>query len=535
MFPTGSFTRIATTSVTEPAVGPSGFSATPSTAVAGGTTTVNWTSIGTPAPLDWIGLYAANAPDSAFLDWKFVSCSRTPGSALATGACAFTLPATFGTYEFRLFSNNTMTRVATSGAVSVGAQSIASFSASPSVAAGGTLNVSWSGLSPAAPRDWIGLYPSSSAADNAYSSFVFVSCTQTPSTAVPSGSCSMPAPSTSGNYELRIFGNGSFTHMGVFDFTVGPPTVTTFTAPPSVTAGMTVSVYWSGVSQASPTDWIGLYPSASAPANGFVTWIYTSSCDRSIGARGMATGSCSFTVPPNISEGTTYEMRLFSANTQVQIGSAAGPISINVLAPLLTVDAPAVAPGTNAWVTWNYDLQPSSATDWIGLFPSSSAPDTGFLNWEYVSCTRTPGSAAIDVGGCLFQVPQTLGTTYEFRLFAANGFTRIVTSNAFAVHPTVTLSGPSAVRSGMDLAFAWSDLDPPSATDWVGLYPVGAPDQGGFVTWEYLSSCTRIANTSVEASGLCDGITAPAPGSYEIRVFADDGFVKMATMPITVW
>ena len=56
-------------------------SASPTTIKPGGTTTASWSSIATPTTTDWIGLYAPGAADTSFIDWIYVSCSMTPGSA----------------------------------------------------------------------------------------------------------------------------------------------------------------------------------------------------------------------------------------------------------------------------------------------------------------------------------------------------------------------------------------------------------------------------------------------------------------------
>jgi hypothetical protein len=532
LFASGSFTRLASTTVNEPAVGPTAFSAAPTTLPAGATATINWTSIRTPSATDWIGLYPVGAADSAFVDWKYVSCTRTPASAIATGSCAFTMPATSGNYEFRLFSNNTMTRFATSGAVTVVQQHLTTFSASPStVPAGGSLTVSWTGISPATARDWIALYPSSSTADTDISTWMFVSCSTTANVAVPSGSCPITAPTKPGTYELRIFGNDSFTRMAVFDFTVGPPTVTSFSATPaSVIAGQSVTVSWSGISLPSTTDWIAVYPNSSTTAGGYLNWMYASSCSQNVGANAVPTGSCQFAMPS--APGTTYEVRLYSSNTQAQIGAAAGPISITAApATTLTASPSVVKPGASATVAWS-NIKSPNATDWIGLYASSSAADSDIVSWEFVSCARTAGSSGAASGQCGFQVPQSMGAMYEFRLFAANGFTLLAKSNAFAIRPILTtLTAPATVRSGATFQVSWSGLDPASKTDWVGLYPAGAADQGGLQTWKYLSSCSTTPGASGAASGSCS-FTAPGPGNYELRVFAADGFTKLGTVAV---
>src|SRR5437762_2710478 len=63
---------------------------------------------------DWIGLHAANAPDSTYIDWKYLNGLTTlPATGLTGATLTFTAPATLGGYQVRWFSNNTYTRLAT--------------------------------------------------------------------------------------------------------------------------------------------------------------------------------------------------------------------------------------------------------------------------------------------------------------------------------------------------------------------------------------------------------------------------------------
>ena len=116
------FTRLATSaSFTVTATGPL-VSVSPGAINAGGSATATWSGIAAPTATDWIGLYTPGAADTAFLAWVYVSCSQSPGSARAAGACAFVVPPGLvpGVYELRLLANNGFTRLSTSGALIVG-------------------------------------------------------------------------------------------------------------------------------------------------------------------------------------------------------------------------------------------------------------------------------------------------------------------------------------------------------------------------------------------------------------------------------
>jgi hypothetical protein len=124
--------------------------------------------------------------------------------------------------------------------------------------------------------------------------------------------------------------------------------------------------------------------------------------------------------------------------------------------------------------------------------------------------------------------PRTPGT-YNVRLFAQNGFTRLATSADVTVTappaPTVTITTPTVERGGA-IEFTVAN-GPANTTDWVGLFPSAAPDSG-YIAWIYLSG-TR----TPPASGLAGAtltLTAPqTPGTYNVRWFAQDGFTRLAT------
>jgi hypothetical protein len=87
---------------------------------------------------------------------------------------------------------------------------------------------------------------------------------------------------------------------------------------------------------------------------------------------------------------------------------------------------------------------------------------------------------------------------------------------------------PNSVAPGAAVTATWSAIGAPSSTDWIALYSVGAAD-GAYSNWEYVS-CTRVA-TSAVASGACPFIvpgTLPN-GNYELRLFASNGFSRLAT------
>jgi fibronectin type 3 domain-containing protein len=90
--------------------------ASPTSVSPGSTLNATWAQIASPTALDWIGVYQPGSSNTAYLDWFYVSCSKTSGSPLASGSCPFIVPSSLapGTYQLRLFANNGFTLLATS-------------------------------------------------------------------------------------------------------------------------------------------------------------------------------------------------------------------------------------------------------------------------------------------------------------------------------------------------------------------------------------------------------------------------------------
>jgi len=97
-------------------------SATPAAVVSGGTETVTIAN-GPGNARDWVGVYASGAGNTAFIDWNYLNGLKTPPVTPVTSASlTFTMPTSAGTYNFRLFSNDSYTLVASSSNVSVDTQ-----------------------------------------------------------------------------------------------------------------------------------------------------------------------------------------------------------------------------------------------------------------------------------------------------------------------------------------------------------------------------------------------------------------------------
>ena len=292
----------------------------------------------------------------------------------------------------------------------------ASVTAQPAtVKSGAATTVYWSGIAYPTATDWIGLYPSSAAADSGFLAWTYT-------TGTPWGSKLFTIPSSApagSSYELRLFSNNGYSRLGVFQpLTVQAGTPASVSASPTtVQAGSSTTVSWSAIANPTTTDWIGLYSSAGAADTSFLTWTYTT---------GAAAGSKAFIIPSSAPAGTSYQLRLFSNNGYTRLATFS-PIIVQAAPPATVSASPTtVTRGSSTTVSWSGIASPTS-TDWIGLYSSAGAADMSFLTWTY-----TTGAAA---GSKAFIIPTSVaaGTSYELRLFSNNGYTRLAKSTALNI------------------------------------------------------------------------------------------------------
>jgi hypothetical protein len=186
----------------------------------------------------------------------------------------------------------------------------------------------------------------------------------------------------------------------------------------------------------------------------------------------------------------------------------------------LTATPASIPGGGTITATWNGIVSPTS-TARIGLYRRSAA-NNSYIYWMYVSCSQTPGSPRAS-GSCPIRVSALLPPgTYELRLFNS-GYTALATSNGFTLTASLT-AGPTSIPAGGTLTAAWKAAQ--RATDWIGLYPKGAPDSS-YVNWIYVS-CSKNPGPP-RASGSCP-LIVPASlqrGSYELRLFTN-GYTALA-------
>ena len=286
----------------------------------GGTLTV--TIIGGPGnALDWVGLYSTSAPNSGpLVNWTYLNGQRTPpATGLTSTAMAFTVPILSGTYNVRLFSNNSYSLLATSAIVTVEGARV---TVSTTSALGGATVTADIVNGPGEAADWVGLYPVGAPNSGPLVDWIYASGSRTPpASGVTAATVMLALPTTAGNYDVRFFSSNTYALLAKSaTIAVGnPPEVRVQALTPSPGSPITAMV---ANGPANALDWIGLYP-ANAPATGpLVDWMYLNG-SRTAPATGVSDVSITFTAP--LVPGT-YNVRLF-LNFTYTLLAASPPIT----------------------------------------------------------------------------------------------------------------------------------------------------------------------------------------------------------------
>jgi len=525
----------------------------PTTVTGGATVTANWNAIATPVSTDWIGLHTLGAPDSSYLHWVYVSCSRTAGSAAASGFCPFALPSPLaqGNYELRLFGAGSYNRLATSNPMTVPG---ASLTANPAVVApGAAVMATWNGIATPTGADWIALYAVGEA-DTAYLNWLYVNCTRSAGSAAGSGSCPVTVPSSvaNGSYELRLFASNSYGRLAVSNsFTVSPntgPTVSIGVPTPSVaenaapgvkgvirvnrtgstTAAVTV-FYSRGGSATNGIDYVALPTSITIPAGSAYADIEV--------------------IPLNdsSSEGDETVVISLASDASYALGTpAAGTVTIvddDPPLPVVTITATdAIATeGTPATDTGAFTVTRTGSTA-QPLTVDFAISGTAFKDTDYTLGTGANTSITIPatsltavitvtpIDDNLVEPNETVAITLSpkanvYTLGVQTAATVTIVDNDVPVGPSIAAS-PGSVGQGGVVTATWSGIISPTSRDWIGLYSTAG---GGYLAWIYVS-CTQSAGNPM-AAGSCP-MTVPSSaslGSYQLRLFANNSNTLLAT------
>jgi hypothetical protein len=173
---------------------------------------------------------------------------------------------------------------------------------------------------------------------------------------------------------------------------------------------------------------------AYATANGSATsgTDYTAASGTLTFADGIATRTISVTINGDtVAEPTeTFVVNLSNAANAV-LANAQGLGTITNDDASITAAATTVSPGGT--ITLTIANGPGDPTDWVGLHGTADA-DTTYTHWVYLNGSRTVPATGYTTATIQLAAPMTPGT-YNARLFASNGFTKLATSVTITVAP----------------------------------------------------------------------------------------------------
>ncbi|HYB94556.1 MAG TPA: S8 family serine peptidase [Vicinamibacterales bacterium] len=477
---------------------------------------------------DWIALFPSSGTDTSYVHWMYLNGSRTaPSTGLTQATVQFTAPTAAGTYNVRLFANNGSTKIATSANITVSGSSPPpsgpTITAPSTATSGTTLSVSIAN-GPGNATDWIGLFPSGGG-DTSYITWMYLNGARTPpASGMTSATVSFPAPAA-GTYNVRLFANNGSTKIATSNtITVSSSSAQSpsITVPSSVAGGATFTATIAN-GPGNAKDWVGFFPSGGGDTT-YIYWMYLNGT-RTAPATGTSSASVQFAAP---STPGTYNVRLFADNGTTKVATSN---TLTVPAPVAqppTITVPGSVNGGNSFSV-SVANGPGNATDWIALFPSSGN-DTSYVHWMYLNGSRTAPATGMTQATVQFTAPAA-GGTYNVRLFANNGSTKIATSADITVNasssppsgPTVT--APSTATSGTTLSVSIAN-GPGNTTDWIGLFPSGGGDTS-YITWMYLNGARTPPSSGMTSATV--SFPAPAAGTYNVRLFANNGSTKIAT------
>ena len=351
---------------------------------------------------DWLSLAVVGAPDSSNVTWTYV------GGGLVTRTWTVTLPTALGAYEFRLYSNNTFTRLATSPSITVAnlnpIPTVTSLSPANLAAGSATFSLTVTGTG----------FVNSSVVQFAGAArpTTFVSATQLTATIDAADVAAI------GGYVITVFtpAPGGGRTAGTFLTVTAPPAAPALTAVsptslPANTPGATLTL--------TGTNFVGTsvvqFDAAARPT----TYISATQLAVTLSAGDLAVAG-------------THTLMVV---TPAPGGGVSGSLSLPVIGPLLGVSATQASPGTPVSVTLTNGT--GAGGDWLAFAVAGSA-DTSYLTWTYVGGGVTTTSWTVTL-------PAAFGA-YEFRLFSNNTFTRLATSPTITdanVNPTPTLTSLS--------------------------------------------------------------------------------------------
>ena len=430
---------------------------------------------------DWMSFAATTAANSSYQTFTYV------GTGVTSRTWTVTAPATPGTYEFRLFLDNTNNRVATSAPVVIDVAqnpvpAITSLSpaSAPAASPSFTLIVNGTGFATTSAVLWNGV-PRTTTFSSGSQLRAVIDAADIASIGQATVTVSSPAP------------GGGLSNPVTFAIT--PPPVLTVSATavaPGTSVTMTLTNGYGGAQ-----DWLALASSTAANSS-YITFTY-------VGA-GVTTRTWTLNMPTTPG---TYEFRLFPNNSYTR---AATSPSVTVSAAINSVPA----------ITSLSPVRASAGTAAFSLTVNGTGFTTGSeVRWNGAPRTTTFVSAT-QVRAAITAADIAVPSTAQVTVFtpAPGGGTSAPASFTVAPPPTLTVSATTVAPGTPITVTLTNGLG--GLYDWLSFAPIGAANSS-FITFVYIGGGTTTRTWTV---------TAPStPGTYEFRLFLNNGYTRTATSP----
>jgi subtilisin family serine protease len=461
-------------------VDPAAILAADATVVGPGASVTVTLSNGYGGEKDWLALAATSAADRSYLKWTYV------GAGITSRTWTVTMPTTGGTYEFRLFLNNGYTRVATSIPPVTVDPSIypapTATALSPTKAIAGdaafTITVTGTGFVAASSVRWNGSPRTTT----------LVSSTKL-TAAITAGDVA-----SAGTAQVTVFNPGpAGGTSSLLAFPIYPRPVLTISAA-TVDGGAQETVTLTG-GLGGAKDWLAL-ASTTAPNTSYPQWIYVGS--------GVTNKTWTVTMP---STPGSYEFRLFLDGSYVRVATSPVVTVRPYPVPVLTSLSPAATAAGAATFTLTATgsgFVSASVIQWNGQNRTTTFVSSTQLR------TSIPSTdvAAIGTAQVTVSTPAPGGGTSAAQTFSINP------------PPSLTVSAASVAPGANVTTTLTNGLG--GAKDWIALASTTAANTS-YLQWVYVGSGMTSRTWTV---------TMPTtPGTYEFRLFLNNGYTRLATSP----
>ena len=388
--------------------------AAPASVTAGQTIPVTVTN-GPANRYDMVALYPGSSTStSAYIDWKYLNGTQVaPASGSSNANVTFTAPTQAGQYFVRFMYNNGSSVLATSGVITVVANTAPTVTPSVTSLSPGSSFIARILNGPAGRYDWVGLFPiAASSSSTPVSRYYLNGSLSAPATGVSSANVTFTAPQLAGQYNLRFFPNNGTTATA----TSATITVTSAatTPAPTVTASATNIVPGGSVTAqvrngpAGRLDWVGLFQ-VGASNGARLDWFYLNGSKVA-----PATGSASANVVFRIPTAGQYNLRLFTNSGSTPLATSAA-ITVTSTSTSATVTPSATTVARGSLITITVTNGSGSVSDWVGIYPPGYVGPT-WVDWAYLNGTKVPPNTATRNATFTFRVPAEPGT-YVLRLY----------------------------------------------------------------------------------------------------------------------